>query len=89
MARVSTQINLRFDDATVAALDALGAEQGLTRAEVVRDAVRLCLDEANADRAGAAYRQAYADHPETAGELDRAKRSAARLTTDEPWEPWW
>ncbi len=86
---MSTQINLRFDDATVAALDDLASDHGRSRADVVRDAVRRCLAEAEGDRAGAAYRQAYADQPETAEELERAKGSAARLTTAEPWEPWW
>lgn len=86
---MSTQINLRFDDATVAALDRLAADQGRSRAEVVREAVNRRLANADAERAGDAYRRAYEDQPETADEIDRARVSAARLTTEEPWVPWW
>jgi len=86
---VSTQINLRFDDDTTAALDELAAKQGRTRAEVVREAVHRRLTEEAGERIGDAYRSAYGEHPETPVELERAERSASRLTSDEPWEPWW
>lgn len=86
---MSVQINIRIDDRTGQALDDLAAEEGRTRAEVVRDAVVRRLTEVASDRIDDAYRRAYAEQPETPGELRRAERAAARLTGDEPWEPWW
>lgn len=83
----SVQVNIRFDDAVVAELDAAAA--GRTRAEVVRDAVLHSLKAAANARAATAYERAYGDQPETAEELDRALHTALRLTTDEPWERWW
>lgn len=86
---MSTQINLRFDDGTVAALDDLAAEEGRSRADVVRDAVERRLAEVEGNRAEAAYRAAYTERPETPDELDRARRNGLRLIEEEPWERWW
>jgi len=85
----SVQVNIRFDDAVVAELDAAAAAAGRTRAEVVRDAVLHSLTAAANARAAAAYERAYGDQPETDGELHRAERAALRLTSDETWERWW
>jgi len=85
----SVQVNIRLDEAIVAELDAAAAADGLSRAEVVREAVLQSLRAAANARAATAYEQAYRDQPETEKELDRARRTALRLTTDEPWERWW
>ncbi len=86
---MSTQINLRFDPPTVAALDDLAADEGRSRADVVRDAVRRRLEEVERERADEAYRAAYLAHPETEDEMREAHDNAVRLTNEEPWEPWW
>lgn len=83
------QVNIRLEDGIVAELDAAAAAAGRTRAEVVREAVLQSLKVAANARAAADYERAYGDQPETDEELDRAQRTALRLTTDEPWERWW
>jgi len=85
----SVQVNIRLDETIVADLDAAAAATGRTRAEVVREAVLHALRAAANARAAAAYAQAYGDQPETDEELDRAQRTALRLTADEHWERWW
>jgi Ribbon-helix-helix protein, copG family. len=84
-----TQINIRLDDQTVAALDEIAARQGATRAEIVRAAVLKLVRAAQRAAVASAYREAYEDHPETVGEIRRAQRSAGRLTAEESWERWW
>lgn len=86
---MATQINIRLDDATVAALDGVAAREGVTRAEMVRMAVLRLLQAAERAAAASAYRDAYEEHPETAGDLRRAGRAAGRLTSEESWERWW
>ncbi|MGH8931948.1 MAG: ribbon-helix-helix domain-containing protein [Egibacteraceae bacterium] len=86
---MTVQVNVRFDEDTVDALDAIAAEEGRTRAEIVRDAVHHRLEAAASARVGAAYQRAYEEQPETDDELQRAERSAQRLTSEEPWEQWW
>ena len=86
---MSTHINIRLDDETVAALDELAVREGSTRAELVRAAVLRLLRAKERLAVASAYRAAYGEHPETGGELRRAQRSAGRLTAEEPWERWW
>ena len=86
---MATQVNIRLDDQTVAALDEMAARQGATRAELVRAAVIQLLRAAERAATASAYREAYGEHPETAGEMRRAERSAGRLTAEESWERWW
>ena len=86
---MSTQINIRLDDQTVAALDELAAREGSTRAEIVRAAVLRLLRAKERAAVAFGYREAYGEHPETPGELRRAQRSAGRLTAEEHWERWW
>lgn len=86
---MATQINIRLDDQTVAALDALAASEGATRGEMVKSAVLRLLRAAERAAAASAYREAYEAHPETPGEMRRAQRSAGRLTAEESWERWW
>jgi len=83
------QVNIRLEPAVVAAVDLVAAEEGRTRAEVVRDAVIRRLRAAADDRAATAYAQAYRERPETDDELDRSTKAALRLTAEEPWERWW
>lgn len=86
---MATQINIRLDDATVDALDDVAAREGVTRAEIVRMAVLRLLQAAERASVATAYRDAYGEHPETAGDLRRAQRVAGRLTSEESWERWW
>ncbi|MGH9190109.1 MAG: ribbon-helix-helix protein, CopG family [Acidimicrobiales bacterium] len=86
---MATQINIRLDDQTVAALDELAAREGATRAEIVRAAVLRVLRAADRAAVASAYRQAYEERPETVGEMRRAQRSAGRITAEESWERWW
>lgn len=86
---MSTQINIRLDDETVAALDALAEQEGSTRAEIVRAAVLRLLRATERAAVASSYREAYGEYPETPGELRRAQRAAGRLTAEESWERWW
>jgi ribbon-helix-helix CopG family protein len=86
---VATQINIRLDDATVAALDGAAAREGVTRAEMVRMAVLRLLQAVERAAAASAYQDAYGEHPETAADVRRAGRAAGRLTSEESWERWW
>jgi predicted transcriptional regulator len=86
---MGTQINIRLDDQTVAALDEMAAQQGATRAEIVRAAVLRLVRAAERAAVASAYRESYEDQPETVGEMRRAQRSAGRLTAEESWERWW
>ncbi len=86
---MTVQVNIRLDQDIVDALDVIAEEEGRTRAEIVRDAVRHRLEAAASARASVAYQRAYEEQPETDDELDRAERSARRLTSEEPWERWW
>lgn len=86
---MATQINIRLDAQTVAALDEMAAREGATRAEIVRVAVLRLLRAAERAAVASAYREAYEDHPETLAEMRRAQGSAARLTAEESWERWW
>lgn len=85
----SVQVNVRFDGDAIRALDAIAADEGSSRADVVRKAVLDRLKLAAAAKDAAAYEQAYKDFPETDEEVDRATASALRLTSDEPWDRWW
>lgn len=86
---MASQINIRLDDDTVAALDDAAARQGVTRAELVRLAVLRLLAATERAKVAAAYQRTYGEQPETGAELRRAERTAARLTADESWERWW
>ncbi|MEW6474430.1 MAG: ribbon-helix-helix protein, CopG family [Actinomycetota bacterium] len=86
---MATQINIRLDEQTVAALDEMAAREGATRAELVRAAVVRLVRAAERAAVASAYREAYADQPETGAEMRRAQRSATRLTAEESWERWW
>jgi metal-responsive CopG/Arc/MetJ family transcriptional regulator len=86
---MQVQINVRVDERTAEALDGLAAEEGKTRAELVRDALTARLAEARRSRIDVGYERAYAEHPETPHDLRRAEEAATRLTGDEPWKPWW
>ncbi len=86
---MSVQINIRVDERMVEALDQLAAEEGKRRGEVVREAFLRRLAEARSARTDLIYERAYGEQPDTPDELRRAEQAAARLTADEPWEPWW
>lgn len=86
---MATQINIRLDDETVAALDEIAAREGATRTDLVRAAVLRLVRADERAAVAAAYREAYEDQPETSVELRRAQRSATRLTAEESWERWW
>ncbi len=86
---MAVQINVRFDDELVEALDALASEEGRSRPEVVREAVVHWLAQSRRAKEDEAYRRAYEEHPETPEELEEAEQNAARLVAEEPWERWW
>jgi predicted transcriptional regulator len=86
---MATQINIRLDDRTVAALDEMAARQGSTRTEIVKAAVVQLLRAAERAAVASAYRKAYQELPEALAEMRRAQRAAGRLTAEEPWERWW
>ncbi len=71
--RMSVQVNVRLDDATVARIDGLTVIRGSTRPELIREAVEEWLRRRDAERIDEQYRRAYADDPRH-GRRDGARR---------------
>jgi predicted transcriptional regulator len=86
---MSVQLNVRLDEAIVESLDGWAIVRGVSRPALVKEAIVEWLRHQDAAQIEAKYRQAYADHPETDDELQRAEESATRLIDEEPWEKWW
>lgn len=60
-----------------------------SRADAVRRGLGLLLRELERERVAQAYRDGYARTPETAQELDEARRLGIASIEEEPWERWW
>lgn len=86
---MATQVNVRLDDDLTVALDRLAEATGSSRTEVLREALVHRIEEADSEGVAEMYRRSYSEQPEGPEELQRAEQSARRLTSEEPWEPWW
>jgi Arc/MetJ-type ribon-helix-helix transcriptional regulator len=89
MPAVSVQVNVRLDEAIVEQIDGWAVARGVSRPELVRAVLTEWIRRQERERIEDEYRQAYATHPETDGDLRRAADAARRLVDDEPWESWW
>lgn len=59
---------------------------GESRSQYFRRAVGTLLGLQERDEVGEKYVQAYRKHPEGAGEVEAARRSARNVLSQEPWE---
>jgi metal-responsive CopG/Arc/MetJ family transcriptional regulator len=86
---MSVQVNIRLDDELAEQVDKLAAEEGMTRAAIVRTALLQELVRRRERQIAEQYRKAYTEFPQTDEELRRAEMSARRAIAEEPWETWW
>lgn len=86
---MSTQVNIRVDDALLKELDEAACERGVSRPEVVRDVLNEWRKRKESQRIAEEYRRAYTEFPQTDEEIARAEASARRAIAEEPWEKWW
>lgn len=87
---MSTQVNIRLDDALLKELDETASQRGVSRPEVVRDVLREWRKRKESERIAEEYRRAYTEFPETEEEMRWADWSARDAIAAEPCEePWW
>jgi Arc/MetJ-type ribon-helix-helix transcriptional regulator len=80
------QLVTKVDDATAKALDDLIADgQFSTRSEAVRAGIDRLVDESRRVKTAASILAGYEVIPETADELDRARRATIAMIAEEPW----
>ncbi len=86
---MSTQVNVRLDAVTVEQIDGWTVIRGISRPELIREAIEQWLRRQDEERIAEEYRRAYEEFPETEEELQQAEENARRLAEEEPWEKWW
>jgi metal-responsive CopG/Arc/MetJ family transcriptional regulator len=86
---MSTQVNIRLDDVVIEQLDGWTVIRGISRPELIREAIEEWLRRKEDERIGEQYRRAYEEFPETEEEMARAEENARRAVQEEPWEKWW
>ncbi|CAN5730015.1 hypothetical protein BH20ACT4_BH20ACT4_10720 [soil metagenome] len=86
---MSTQVNIRLDAGIIEQIDGWTVIRGLSRPELIREAINEWLRRQQQERIAQDYRRAYAEHPETDEEMQRADANARRAVQEEPWEKWW
>lgn len=86
---MSTQVNIRLDAGIIEQIDGWTVIRGLSRPELIREAINEWLRRQQEERIAHDYRSAYAEHPETDEEMQRADANARRAVQEEPWEKWW
>ncbi len=86
---MSIQVNIRLDDALVEAIDGWTVIRGISRPQLIREAIEEYLRRHEDERVAQQYRQAYSEHPESGEEMRRAAQNARRAISEEPWDrPW-
>ncbi len=80
------QLVTKVDDATAKEIDRLIAS-GMysSRSEVVRAGLVRIVDDANRSMTAASIIAGYQRTPETADELEQARRATIAMITEEPW----
>lgn len=85
-----TQIAVKLPDGLVQELDDLVARGVFpNRSSAVRLAVEAIIDRQRRDALERAFLEGYQRLPESDGELAEARRLAAQVINDEPWDKWW
>ena len=80
------QLVTKVDDATAKEIDRLVASGMFSsRSEVVRAGLVRIVDEANRSMTAASIIAGYQRTPETADELEQARRATIAMITEEPW----
>jgi Arc/MetJ-type ribon-helix-helix transcriptional regulator len=87
---MTTQVAVKLPDELVAAIDRLVAVgRFASRSAAVRAGLGILTREAERELIDRAFRDGFRRIPETAEELEEARRLAIEAIEDEPWEPWW
>lgn len=76
---------VQLTDDLVRQLDARAAADGISRSQVIREAVTAHLTADDHGRKVRAFREAYGAQPDTAEEMATAHRNAREMVADEPW----
>lgn len=80
------QLVTKVDEQLVAAIDALiDGTIYHSRSDVVREGLRRLVDDARRSARRDAIERGYRNSPETAEELEHARRSGAAMIAEEPW----
>jgi Arc/MetJ-type ribon-helix-helix transcriptional regulator len=86
---MTVQVALKLPDNVVEAIDALVSEGAFkSRSEAIRSGAEAVIAQRRRQDV-AQYRDAFAEYPETDGEVADATRLALEAIHDEPWERWW
>jgi metal-responsive CopG/Arc/MetJ family transcriptional regulator len=80
-----TQTMVQLTERLVRLLDQRAAREGVSRSQVIREAVEAHLAADEAQRRVARFVAAYEQWPETDEELSTAAANARALVEEEPW----
>jgi Arc/MetJ-type ribon-helix-helix transcriptional regulator len=85
-----TQIAVKLPDDLVKAVDELVASGVYeSRSSAVRRALQAAVAQNRREAVDRSYEVGYAQVPESAQEMDDARRLARQAIEDEPWDKWW
>jgi metal-responsive CopG/Arc/MetJ family transcriptional regulator len=79
------KVTISLPDDLLRSIDEQSAEAGLSRSEVIRQALEEMQRAASERAAEAQYIAGYRKHPETSAEVAVATSLSAAAVTDEPW----
>lgn len=87
---MTVQVAVKLPDQLANELDQLVVDGAFaSRSQALRAGLEGMLATREDERVRERYREAFARHPESAGELAEARRLARDAIEEEPWEPWW
>ena len=79
------KVTISLPDDLLRSIDEQSAEAGLSRSEVIRQALEEMQRAASERAAEAQYIAGYREHPETSAEVAVATSLSAAAVADEPW----
>jgi Arc/MetJ-type ribon-helix-helix transcriptional regulator len=87
---MTVQVAVKLPEALAVQLDELVQSGDFeSRSQALRLGLETILVEREREQLRARYRDAFAQHPETAQEIAEAMRLAREAIEEEPWERWW
>ena len=87
---MTKQIAVKLPGHLLDAIDALvSAGRFESRSDAVRDGLEGLVRADQRRQIDDAFRRGFTEFPETADEIDDARRLAIESIDDEPWEKWW
>lgn len=76
---------VQLTDELLRRLDDRAIQDGVSRSQVIREAITSHLAQDDHQRAVRQFEAAYREHPEEPGEMAIAESNARQMVTDEPW----